>query len=107
LTSDVETTQWSSEGLPSDELSIQNGILTMRANRWPLAIDPQMQAVNWIKSREGKLLEGKVSQGRWSSGVHKACCLLWALHGGGGHHSPRLGALLVALNLRTGSMGPV
>ncbi len=65
LTSDVETTQWSSEGLPSDELSIQNGILTMRANRWPLCIDPQMQAVNWIKSREGKQLEGKVRGGGW------------------------------------------
>lgn len=25
LTSDVETTQWSSEGLPSDELSVQVG----------------------------------------------------------------------------------
>lgn len=33
LTTDVETAKWSSEGLPSDELSIQNGILTMRANR--------------------------------------------------------------------------
>jgi hypothetical protein len=69
LTSDVETTQWSSEGLPSDELSIQNGILTMRANRWPLAIDPQMQAVNWIKSREGKLLEGKVGVTGGGGGV--------------------------------------
>lgn len=43
LTSDVETAQWGSEGLPSDELSIQNGILTVRANRWPLCVDPQMQ----------------------------------------------------------------
>ncbi|GLI59150.1 hypothetical protein VaNZ11_000978 [Volvox africanus] len=60
LTSDVETTAWASEGLPSDELSIQNGILTVRANRWPLCIDPQMQAVNWIKTREGRMLEGKV-----------------------------------------------
>ncbi|KAF5830619.1 hypothetical protein DUNSADRAFT_14266 [Dunaliella salina] len=60
LTTDVETTIWSSEGLPSDELSVQNGILTVRANRWPLCIDPQMQAVNWIKIREGKQLEGKV-----------------------------------------------
>lgn len=56
----METTQWSSEGLPSDELSVQNGILTVRANRWPLCIDPQMQAVNWIKRREGKMLDGKV-----------------------------------------------
>ena len=60
LTSDVETTQWSSEGLPSDELSIQNGILTVRANRWPLCVDPQMQALNWIKNKEGKQLDGKV-----------------------------------------------
>eukprot|EP00798_Chlamydomonas_sp_ICE-L_P031818 gene31818-7022_t len=60
LTSDVETTQWSSEGLPSDELSVQNGILTMRANRWPLCIDPQMQAVTWIKMKEGKQLDGKI-----------------------------------------------
>ncbi len=43
LTNEVETTQWAAEGLPSDELSVQNGILTMRANRWPLCIDPQMQ----------------------------------------------------------------
>lgn len=43
LTSDIEIAQWASEGLPSDELSTQNGILTMRSNRWPLCIDPQMQ----------------------------------------------------------------
>ena len=60
LTSEVEVTQWASEGLPSDELSVQNGILSMRSSRWPLCIDPQMQAVNWIKRKEGKNLEGKV-----------------------------------------------
>ncbi|CAL1543936.1 unnamed protein product, partial [Lymnaea stagnalis] len=52
LTTDVEISKWSSEGLPPDELSIQNGILTMRASRFPLCIDPQQQALNWIKKKE-------------------------------------------------------
>ena len=42
LTNDVEISKWASEGLPSDELSIQNGILTKNASRWPLCIDPQL-----------------------------------------------------------------
>jgi dynein heavy chain len=40
LTSDVEISGWASEGLPGDELSVQNGILTTQASRWPLCIDP-------------------------------------------------------------------
>ena len=54
LSSDVEVSRWSAEGLPSDELSVQNGILTNFASRYPLCIDPQMQAVTWIKAKEVK-----------------------------------------------------
>lgn len=46
LTTDVEVAQWASEGLPGDELSVQNGLLTTRANRWPLCIDPQVSG--WV-----------------------------------------------------------
>ncbi|CAG9765840.1 unnamed protein product [Ceutorhynchus assimilis] len=54
LTTDVEISQWVSESLPPDELSIQNGILAIRGSRFPLCIDPQQQALNWIKKREEK-----------------------------------------------------
>ncbi|XP_058981464.1 dynein axonemal heavy chain 10-like [Musca domestica] len=54
LTTDVEISTWTSEGLPPDELSVQNGILTVRASRFPLCIDPQLQALTWIKKKEQK-----------------------------------------------------
>ncbi len=44
--------RWGSEGLPPDELSVQNGILTTRGSRFPMCIDPQQQALNWIKKKE-------------------------------------------------------
>ena len=54
LTSDVEISKWSSEGLPPDELSVQNGILTTQASRFAYCIDPQQQALKWIKKKEEK-----------------------------------------------------
>lgn len=52
MVSDVERSQWVTQGLPSDDISMQNGILTTQGLRTPLCIDPQHQAVTWIRHRE-------------------------------------------------------
>ena len=52
LSNDIEISSWSSQGLSSDEFSVQNAILTLRSSRFPLCIDPQHQALSWIKKRE-------------------------------------------------------
>ncbi|XP_066245712.1 dynein axonemal heavy chain 10 isoform X2 [Euwallacea similis] len=54
LITNTEVSLWVSENLPPDELSVQNGILTIRGSRFPLCIDPQQQALNWVKKREEK-----------------------------------------------------
>ncbi|KAJ3347122.1 Dynein heavy chain 6, axonemal [Entophlyctis luteolus] len=48
---------WNIQGLPSDQLSVENGILVTRGRRWPLMIDPQSQANRWIRSMEGTNLK--------------------------------------------------
>lgn len=50
LTTDSTIQGWVSKGLPADDHSIQNGILTTKSSRFPLCIDPQQQALNWIKA---------------------------------------------------------
>lgn len=46
----VQISNWNLNFLPSDRTSLENGILTTKAERWGLCIDPQMQANRWLKS---------------------------------------------------------
>jgi dynein heavy chain len=48
----VKIRSWIIAGLPNDAFSIDNGIIVMRARRWPLCIDPQGQANKWVKRME-------------------------------------------------------
>ena len=44
--------EWNINGLPSDNFSVDNGIIVKESRRWPLLIDPQIQANKWIKKME-------------------------------------------------------
>jgi len=50
LGNDVTIRLWGIAGLPSDKLSVENGIIIFKSRRWPLMIDPQTQANKFIKN---------------------------------------------------------
>ena len=49
LTDDAQIAQWNNEGLPSDQMSIENATILTNTERWPLMVDPQLQGIKWIK----------------------------------------------------------
>lgn len=57
LTDGAQIATWNNENLPSDRMSIENATILTNTERWPLMIDPQLQGVKWIKTREGEELK--------------------------------------------------
>ena len=48
----VQIREWQMQGLPTDSVSVNNGILVDRCRRWPLLIDPQQQGNAWLRKKE-------------------------------------------------------
>ncbi|KAI8927547.1 dynein heavy chain and region D6 of dynein motor-domain-containing protein [Entophlyctis helioformis] len=70
----IQIRTWSLAGLPNDSFSCDNGIISTRARRWPLFIDPQGQANKWIKNMEkqNKLIVIKLSDSDYVRSLENA-----------------------------------
>lgn len=53
----TDVRDWNIQGLPKDDFSTENGVISTRGSRWPLMIDPQGQANKWIRNMEGDALK--------------------------------------------------
>uniref|UniRef100_K3W732 AAA+ ATPase domain-containing protein n=1 Tax=Globisporangium ultimum (strain ATCC 200006 / CBS 805.95 / DAOM BR144) TaxID=431595 RepID=K3W732_GLOUD len=70
LTDDAQIAQWNTQKLPSDRVSTENGaivVTTVTMGRRPLIIDPQLQAIAWIREMEAhnNLIIVRVGQKMW------------------------------------------
>eukprot|EP00842_Homolaphlyctis_polyrhiza_P000439 jgi/Hompol1/1396/HPOL_002693-RA len=70
----IQIRAWSLAGLPNDSFSCDNGIISTKARRWPLFIDPQGQANKWIKNMEkqNKLIVIKLSDSDYVRNLENA-----------------------------------
>lgn len=60
---------WNIAGLPNDQTSSENGILTMKAERYSLCIDPQQQANKWLKNMYKESKEGELKLMKFGTGT--------------------------------------
>lgn len=56
LTDDADVAAWQNHGLPADRVSTENATILLHCERWPLAVDPQLQGIQWIKNTYGENL---------------------------------------------------
>ena len=49
LTNNANIAKWKNQGLPEDQMSLENATIINSCQRWPLIIDPQLQGSKWLK----------------------------------------------------------
>ena len=64
FTDDVESAVWRSEGLPIDTASRQNACVLKSGQRVCLCVDPQKQAVAWLRVHFDRVIKKRVQESR-------------------------------------------
>ena len=74
LTNEAQIAEWNNEGLPADDVSVENGTILSNSERYPLMIDPQLQGITWIKERlkKDEVLTLKLSRKTYALELEKA-----------------------------------
>eukprot|EP00051_Salpingoeca_urceolata_P021875 m.349048 g.349048 ORF g.349048 m.349048 type:complete len:4259 (-) comp19881_c0_seq4:199-12975(-) len=50
MSSESEQLKWRAEGLPTDQLSVENAIVLLNSTRAPFLVDPASRATEWLKA---------------------------------------------------------
>jgi dynein heavy chain len=72
LITDAKILKFKSEALPDDPFSIANSAIITSCIRWPLVIDPQMQAIRWFKRMELKKSSIQYKEKGWGRKIGEA-----------------------------------
>ena len=72
LVTEGDILKMKAEGLPSDPFSTENAVIITQCTRYPLIIDPQMQAIAWLKNRPSKKTLVQYKQPKWDSIIGEA-----------------------------------
>ena len=65
LITEAQILNFKAEGLPADPFSTENAAIISTCTRWPIIIDPQMQAIKWLKGMSGKKTLVQYKQHMW------------------------------------------
>jgi len=72
LVSPSQILLFKSQGLPDDPFSKENSAIMTSCTRWPLVIDPQMQAIKWLRGMPQSKVFVANKQKEWESTIGNA-----------------------------------
>lgn len=73
MSSEGEQLKWKSLGLASDSLSIENSVMIFSTSAVPLLLDPNNQAIEWLKRNQQKLEVVSHRHPKFTNALELAC----------------------------------